>query len=565
MSFRTKVINRIIFLVFFLGVAYLKISKEFSGLPEGKGAEQAVIAREFARGNGLTTNMTTPVTIIHMAKANYQGNYFQNTPNVTYAPLYPATLGVVFKVFGVDKYEREWTAEDTEIFTPDLIVVIYNLILMLGALAVFHHTIQKMFSGTIAGISVLLLTISSYIWEVSFLGASDMLVFFLFSISILFFTKAVENEEKSYLWGGLSIFFSLMTVLTDWIAIWVFVAHMVCILFLKRPRIILQLAGWGTFFALIAIQIVINLKTTSSLLGISFIDFLATDENKDFLMGDRNASLSLRVIQNILSNYLSSFNNSLTSFASTQAGFFLAPCFLLCCFNNYVKLGLNQIKWSLLTFSVFLIIGMGSVTPNPDEIHSGLILFIIAPLTIAFTVAFIVSQVSKISRSKETAERMVAGVLLVIGSIPFANNTTQTIRTLDKEFVLPETYAMLQELAGQKVVSTDTPALTAWYADVKTMLIPNSTDSLKLFSQVAKAQGTPISGIYLTERSFTKRHIASEFGRYNQLGILTTYSLNLKIDKSLLPKYGAMLDQFGLDSPTQIVTFNRMYFPYRYE
>lgn len=92
--------------VFALAVAFLYLvyqATQFQDLTDISALDYAQVARNFARGEGFTTDFIRPLMLGELAKPS-----IDSSPEVAMAPLHPGLMGVFFKVFGATGRAAAW-------------------------------------------------------------------------------------------------------------------------------------------------------------------------------------------------------------------------------------------------------------------------------------------------------------------------------------------------------------------------------------------------------------------------------------------------------------------------
>jgi hypothetical protein len=159
----------------------------FIGLSHPRAFEQAVIARELARGNGFSTKIIRPAEfwIFEKNKGAYP---VERIPDTYHAPLWPAVVApFVWLARGT------WAMTEKEIAYPsDKIMAAVATAFFLLSVLVSYFTAKRIFDRRLALLAMGLLLLCDLLWQFSMTALPQMLMLFLFSCAAHCYFRAIE-------------------------------------------------------------------------------------------------------------------------------------------------------------------------------------------------------------------------------------------------------------------------------------------------------------------------------------------------------------------------------------
>ena len=261
-----SIILRAVFFVLLVAMAFAHLFPLFRGLSSPQGMEQAAIAREVSRGNGLVTKMIRPAAIRQNQEATANKGTIADACQDTYhAPLQPLLLGAVFRAQGANNFEAFRPEKDEYIYPLDRVVATFAVICFLLAIGVTYLLVCRIFDPTIAATTALLMLFCELFWQVSMSGLPQMLMLLLFTCGSYFAYRAVEATEE----GGLTlvhaflaaVFFALLC-LTHWLAIWIVIGYSVAAAIFIKPRGIAGILALVAVILAAAFPVLQNIKVS---------------------------------------------------------------------------------------------------------------------------------------------------------------------------------------------------------------------------------------------------------------------------------------------------------------
>lgn len=226
---RTPFIIILILLLAITGVQYLF---NFNGLGTDAAMDHAQIARNVARGQGMTTNWLRPIQMvsgstraglnpflsdaqIHEQEAIRAGQgetlvdpekfnpyALRDTRN---APLNILTEAAVFRMAGVHKFDLWSMTGPSMIYLPDRIVAGISCMFFILSVLSCYYILLRMFDVTIACFTCLTMILSNLFLQYATSGLPQMMMLFFFAWGIHFLYTALQTRRKTAHSCGLSL------------------------------------------------------------------------------------------------------------------------------------------------------------------------------------------------------------------------------------------------------------------------------------------------------------------------------------------------------------------------
>lgn len=159
--------------------------KQFHGIPTEFVMQQALLARQVARGEGFTTPVNYPQTYAVLQKRGQSFREAQAYPELHHAPLYALTLAAVFAVLP----ESVWAHRPVppEGWAPDYVVLVVNLLWFWLAVALTWRLAKTLFDARTAWVAALATAVSVTLWQqtVALTGLPVFMVLMLAVFNVL--------------------------------------------------------------------------------------------------------------------------------------------------------------------------------------------------------------------------------------------------------------------------------------------------------------------------------------------------------------------------------------------
>ena len=132
-----------------LGVAlsllcFTQLFFTFRGLDQPAAMDQAQIARQIARGEGMTTKNLAPFDIRIRSQASETGLDFNHYEATSYAPLHPAIMAVAIRVTGYHNFGSKRMVPDQEmVYDGDRVIATVSTLFFALALVLSYILLRN--------------------------------------------------------------------------------------------------------------------------------------------------------------------------------------------------------------------------------------------------------------------------------------------------------------------------------------------------------------------------------------------------------------------------------------
>ena len=227
-------VRRGLAVVVVIALALFYFIHEFRGLATSQAMDQAQIGRQIASGHGWRTNLIRPRAI---------GQLQSNGKNVSqkiWSDTYNAPLPPFVNAIALFPVKSHWKMTPRDItYVGDKAIVFVSILFFLGSIVVLFFIARRLFDQRVALLACSLVLICDTIWQYSLTGLPQMLLLFLFCLTIYCLLRAMQAQ---YGGGPVGIWLALaglgfgLLALTHALTIWIFVAAFIYCVFFFKPR-----------------------------------------------------------------------------------------------------------------------------------------------------------------------------------------------------------------------------------------------------------------------------------------------------------------------------------------
>lgn len=527
---------RTVFFVLMVTLAVVHVTVLFRGLDSAHGMEQAAIAREVARGNGLVTKVLRPAAIRQNQEATSEtGTLVDAGKNTYHAPLQPLLLGAVFRAQNAQNFEAFRPEKEEYVYKLDRVVAGFSIVCFLLAIGVTYLLVCRIFDSAIASTTAMLMLFCELFWQVSMSGLPQMLMLLLFTSGTYFAYRSLEasEEKRTALLHAIfaSIFFALLC-LTHWLAVWIAVGYAVAAAIFIKPRGIAGIIALLTIILVSILPIIQNIKTTGTPGGTAFLvlyEGLAGSEERAMRSYDA-IPLNLRKLAiNVLRLMVTQTKDIYAYFGSIIA----APIFFVALFHPFKRMVISNFRWVLLIMWIPAVLGMALFGLKGGETSANQLHLLFAPIMAAYGLAMLSILWGRLNFTKTMPLMGNAHLVLVwaISASPFLLRVPfDAIEALGDNEKTPPNYppyapSLLDDVIvdfadKEEIIASDQPWAVAWYTDRRSIWLPLKVDELGTFEKMASTEETPIVGVLLTPSSSGNRPLyetAYFYGEYMSL------------------------------------------------
>ncbi len=530
------IVRRVLFLLLLLGLGIYHLFFNFNGLTTKRGIDQAQIAREIAAHKTFNTKFLRPLSI-------YQVNSYRkdaeleglvsptNFADVYHAPLNPLLNSVALRFF---KDQWEYTVDaGTSIYFLDRVIVAVSMLLFLASIFIGYLLASRIFDTKIAGITSLVVLLSSTMWDFTQSGMPQMLMLFLFSFGLYFLFKAIETQQEEtppFVWIALAAGFFGLLALTHWLTMWLFFGLLLFSAFYFRPRGVMSILLFTIFVAIVAAWGFRNYKVCGDWLGSGIYTLQTGLAEGDASAIFRNYDPEQQGFdtRGMFTKFVVNSLKQLEDLYKYLGSMVIAPLFFLSLLHPFKRAEIAHFRWCILSMWLFGVLGMtiyglpdGRMDPN--QLH---ILF--APVMAAYGLAFLTVVWNRIGF--ETNHPLIAHghliIVAVISAIPLLLPMPKNIKngisaSKMQKAVWPPYYpphiAYLNDWTNdQEIILSDIPWAVAWYANRTAVWLPKDMDQYKDLEDYVEGMGKQFAGVFISPITVNGNFITDiSQGHYN--------------------------------------------------
>jgi hypothetical protein len=480
--------------------------KQFHGIPTEFVMQQAVLGRQLAQGRGFTTPVNYPQTYAVLDARGVRFDEKRFYPELHHAPLYAIVLAGALAVLPEKAWGHHPVPPDGWI--PDYVVLAVNLVLFWIAMLLVWRLGNRLFDARVAWIAVLASAVSVTLWEQT-VALTGLPLFLVLMLGL--FHGLAGVEEKLEAEGGSSRGVALRVAGLGVVGALLFLteysAGLVTLVIASylgwrvpgrsRGKLLAVLAG--SFLLLVSPWLTRNVLVSGHPLGLAW-------QNLALKAGDPTAEPSAQrnlasvdapgLDLNKLGNKgLTGLELNLKERLWSGGGLLLTAFFISGLAYRFRHGPANRVRWCFAV--VLLVLLAGQAFFNSGE-SPRLPAYYLAPLIIVFGAGFFMVLVDSQPGLSQHWCWSVAALLLLQG-LPLTRDCLEP-RKIHFHYppyfpvLFMELHADLQRrfLPGTGV-STDVPAGTAWYGQVRVWAKP---ERLRDFSRIMVEQN--IGALLLT-------------------------------------------------------------------
>src|SRR4051812_23459446 len=218
---------------------------EFRGLATSQAMDQAQIGRNLASGQFWRTDFIRPLAVGQLQA------HGKNVAQKIWYDTYNAPLPPLVNAFTLWPIKSHWKMTPRDVVYPgDKVIACVAILFFLASLVVIYHIAKVLFDERLALLASALVLLCDTIWQYSLTGLPQMLLLFLFNVTLYLMVRAVQAQYgggRVGLWlGAAGVGFGLLA-LSHALTIWIFLFAFVFCLFFFRPRGAAAVIVLGTF------------------------------------------------------------------------------------------------------------------------------------------------------------------------------------------------------------------------------------------------------------------------------------------------------------------------------
>lgn len=522
---------RLILVVLIAGLCVFELFLSFRGLNTPEAMDQAQVARQIARGEGMTTKFFRPIDIIDQnrtipkidgVKAPLDFNHLPDTYN---SPLHTGVLALALKLTHFDRFDStRMDSEISNIYGGDRVIaatsMIFFIISLFLAYFLFSHLFDEVLGSTVVafmGLSQLLLQ-----YAVSGLAQTMMMTFLLAAaIACVSAISAQRNHRmaSAFLLNIVAFTFLVLLALSNSLGAWILLGYVFFSAFWFRP------IGLHAVFGFIVFALGFGLPEHFQLLpmGGSVTKFLHSvyssfgSDNMELLM--RSSSDAAVPFSNSMFflRALGYLFDQLPHIHAYMGGIVVAPFFLLALFNRFKSDSAEGLKWAVFIMWLGVCIGMTCFGQGNEELCNDQLFIIFAPFFAAFGTALVFNFLARLKLGTEfyAFRGLTIFFLLLVSAGSFMFKLPQELsfsiltsaRGIPQypPYYPPALNGKLYDMTNKDdIIVTDQPWAVAWYADRKALWLPRTIDTyVKDLEPIMRDAGQNVQGFLITPSSHT--------------------------------------------------------------
>jgi 4-amino-4-deoxy-L-arabinose transferase-like glycosyltransferase len=513
------IVRRSLYFILLIWLLWFFLGLDFRGLSTPQGMDQAQIAREIARGNGFETKMIRPLALYQVNASKESEDEWVSMAG--FQDTYHAPLNPLLNSWVLRMVKDSWKYDESKpVYLLDRLIAGVSVVLLIASAGVAYLLVSRVFDTRIAAVTVALVLLCELLWHFAQSGFPHMLMLFLFTFSMYFLYKAIENAQEgksALLWVALCGGFMGLLALSHWLTIWLFIGQFIFVALFFKPRGITAFLLLAVFLLIVAPWTIRNIAVSGTPVGsgvYAVYNGLA-GWGEDFAMRnfdpDRNPLSLVGMRQRVITSSLSQVTTVYTSLGSIVA----APLFFLALLHPFRRPEIAIFRWAIVLMWVMGVLGMSLFGLTMGEIDFNQLHILFIPLMTAYGLAFL--SVLWTRMGLPTQYQLVRNghfiIVLVLSAAPLLmtmpGKTLLNLRTKGRPAWPPYVanyIAMLGDWTEEnEVVVADMPWAVAWYADRVSLWLPSTRDQYDELSRYGAKRGTPFAGMYFSPISINER------------------------------------------------------------
>ena len=540
-----RTVRRAAVAVAVLLLCWFYLVHEFRGLSMAQGMDQAQIGREIARGHGFATEFARPLAMGDLKRNGKEVKTaaWLDTYNAPLPPLLDAAA-LYFPVKG----GWQMTRKDV-VYAGDRLIATVQVLCFLGSIVVLYLLAKELFDKRLAYMACGLVLGCDMMWEYSLSGLPQMWLLLLFNATLYTLARAMRARyagDRTAGWlAGAGLGFGLLA-LSHAITIWIFVPALVFCGGVFRPRF------WGAgimlaaFLAVYSPWLVRNAYVCGDARGLGIYAVLDGIQHSE--AGHmRRLEVDLKDVtvdyygQNFRLNVSGQINRLVEYFGWSC----VAPLAFVSLLHAFKRPLTAAFRWLATFMWLGAVAGMGVF--GMKEYHAlaaNQLHLLFVPIFTCYGLAYVLVHWDRriglggspgVEGKPERAHSLLRGSVVVLvfflcclpllGRICFSRSVWQ----VQWPPYLPPYISMVRDwMAPNEIVASDMPWAVAWYADRKSLWVPETPDELYQINDY-KELGGPAPTIYLTPISGTENPLADLVsGEYKPWAAFIVRTIDLK-------------------------------------
>lgn len=514
------IIRGAMFAVLIIALTLLYLFVQFRGFATPTAMDQAQIARNLADGKGFTTSYIRPLALWQLQSANKEVNP-DRLPD-----FYQSPLGPFVNSFALRIIKSSWNIGPADlVYAGDRMIAGVSILFFLLAVGVWYFVGSRLFDSKLALIACAIMLLTDILWQFSLSGLPQMLMLLLFGGATWCTVFALQNRDRlGVMLGalfGAGLLFGLM-ILAHGLAVWIFAGWLVFALLAFPPRGLAALAALAAAVIIVAPWLIRNQTVCGSAFGLAIYAPIAvgTPEEGYLRSIDAAPAVSGSGIFAKLRSGVSKQGEELFSFFGMNI---VAGAFFLSLLHRFRVAETAALRWGILLMWVLSVIGMGFYglegRVSSNQLH---VLFI--PIFVLYGMAFLLVLWSRTDFGYALLRIAFITLMALLAAVPMLATLFggRAVPVQWPPYVPPVIATMGGWFDEKDVIASDMPWAVAWYAQRKSLLLP---ESVRAFNDINdyRRLGGPVTGLYLTPITGNARLFSEIYkGPYREWALLIT-------------------------------------------
>jgi 4-amino-4-deoxy-L-arabinose transferase-like glycosyltransferase len=407
------------------------------------------------------------------------------------------------------------------VYPGDQAIALVSLLFFFGSIAILFFIARRLFDQKLAFLACGLVLICDMLWQYSMSGLPQMFLLLLFNATVYALIRAVEARNTGGRVGpwlaAVGAGFGFMA-LTHALTIWIFLPLLVVCAFFFRPRYWAASVVVAAFLILYIPWLSRNYIVCGNPFGTAIYSVFDG-------MGHSEAGW-MRSIQPALSGInISSFREKFTANLISEGGRIfeylgwsvVALAFFFSFLHLFKRRETGQIRWFILAMWAGAVAGMGIFGLNEEQnVAANQLHLLFFPLMTCYGLAYLLVQWNRLGIDLPFARAAFVTFLYLVCGIPMISSLYDILLGPARASVrfppyIPPSISVLNSwLKPEEIVASDMPWAVAWYADRRSLWVPETVQALIDLND-SNALGGRADNLYLTPVS----------GSQNKLGDIT--------------------------------------------
>jgi hypothetical protein len=479
----------------------------FRGLATSQAMDQAQIGRALATGHGWHSNYARPVSVgqLQAHGRNVAQRLWIDTAN---APLPPVVDAIA--LFPIKSHLTP--SPRNSVYVGDRAVALMAILLFFGSVVIQFFIASRLFDRFLAVVACSLVVLCDMMWQYAVSGLPQMLLLFLFNATLYALVRAVEAQyrgQETRLWlGAVGAGFGLLA-LTLGLTIGIFLAALIFIAFFFRPRRWSALLVLGVFLVFYTPWLIRTWMVCGNPTGLalySVLDGIQNHSETSWLrqLNFKPEGLGPAAFRDKTINNLIAQTGRIFDYLGWSV---VAMMFFPSTLHVFRRSDTNVVRWMLLAMWSGAVLGMAFFGLSEEQgVSANQLHLLFLPLMTCYGLAWLLVQWKRLGLHLQLARVAFIVVLFFLCAFPMINTLYGMLLGAPRPPIrwppyVPPYIAVLNEwMAPAEITASDIPWAIAWYADRRSILVPQTVKELTDLNDYGTLGG-PVPAVYLTPMS----------------------------------------------------------------